>query len=304
MPEKLPPHFIDLIRDALLKSFWRRNSLIAFLRRMSIAETTLSALRSDESKRIWLDRLFPELEKHPKGSSALMDMAKALADQTTFPDLVGWEESVQMTEAAQVAVGALKSYINRKQKEVDDELAAVERRKAGNEAQRNKQRSLAELESLKVRLDALCLRLGSQQAGYDFQTWFFELMDYFDVVNRRPYVADGRQIDGSVSIDGTTYLIELKFTADQSGATDIDSLVAKVNSKADNTMGIMVSISGYSSVAINQASFARSPLLLIDHSHLYYVLMGNGIFPEMITRIRRHSAQEGKAYLPVNKFGG
>ena len=106
-----------------------------------------------------------------------------------------------------------------------------------------------------------------------------------------------------MSIDGTTYLVELKFTAEQSGATDIDSIAAKVHSKADNTMALMVSVSGYSSVAISQASFARSPLLLIESSHLYYVLMGNATFPELVNRIRRHSAQEGKAYLPVNQFG-
>ena len=69
-------------------------------------------------------------------------------------------------------------------------------------------------------------------------------------------------------------------------------------------MGIMVSVAGYSAVAIKGASFARSPLLLIDYQHLYYVLMGSGTFPDMVGRIRRHSSQEGEAYLPVNKFGG
>lgn len=304
MPEKLSPHFIDLIRDALLKSFWRHDALVSFLRRMHVAEKTLATFGKGETKRKWLDRLFPELEKHAKGAAVLSEMASALADQTTFPDLAGWENSIQLVAAANQAVGALKDYLKRKKKELDDERSAAERRKDATAARTEKLRSIVELESLKTRLETLTLKLGTQAGGYEFQTWFYDLMDYFDVVNRRPYVADGRQIDGSVTIDGTTYLIELKFTTGQSDAPDIDSLVAKVNSKADNTMGILVSISGYSSVAIKQASSARSPLLLIDHSHVFYVLMGSGTFPEVITRIRRHSAQEGKAYLPVVKFGG
>ena len=129
-------------------------------------------------------------------------------------------------------------------------------------------------------------------------------MDYFEVDNRRPYVVDGRQIDGSITIDGTTYLVELKFTAGQAEAPNIDSLLKKVNDKADNTMGIMVSMSGYSSVAIQEASFSRSPLLLLDHSHLYMILGGIMSFPDTMRRIRRHSSQEGKAFLPVNEFGG
>src|SRR5205823_4950391 len=95
MPEKLSPHFIDLIHAALLKSFWRKDTLITFLRRMGVAESFLSTLRYEESKRTWLDRLFPALERHPKGAAVLQEMAKALADQTTFPDLAGWEDADQ-----------------------------------------------------------------------------------------------------------------------------------------------------------------------------------------------------------------
>jgi hypothetical protein len=304
MSERLSPNYLDLIRDAALKSYWRKNALIDFLRRTGIAERTLSALRHEESKRTWLDRLFPLLEANIKGPAVLNRMAVALADQTSFPDLLGWEDEAQKIGAAERAVAALKTYMAKKKRAAEDERDEADRRKAGKECRTSVKRSIVELDALRDRFDKLCVQIGTQQAGYDFQPWFYDLMDYFDVTNRRPYVAEGRQIDGSVSIDGTTYLIELKFTGEQSGATNIDSLVAKVNSKADNTMGVMVSVSGYSTVAIAQASFAKSPLLLIEHGHLYYVLMGNATIQELVTRIRRHSAQEGKAYLPVNKFGG
>ena len=69
-------------------------------------------------------------------------------------------------------------------------------------------------------------------------------------------------------------------------------------------MGIMVSMSGYSSVAIGQASFARTPLLLFDHSHLYMVLGGIETFPNIVRRVRRHSSQTGHAFLPTQEFGG
>lgn len=104
-----------------------------------------------------------------------------------------------------------------------------------------------------------------QQGGYDFPGWFYDLMDYFDVDNRRPYTSSGRQIDGSITIDGTTYLVELKFSASQFGATEIDSLFKKVSYKADNTMGLLISMSGFSSVALQEASSSKSPLLLFDH---------------------------------------
>ena len=124
------------------------------------------------------------------------------------------------------------------------------------------------------------------------------------MVNRRPYKVQGRQIDGSLTIDGTTYLIELKITTDQSDAPDIDIFRSKVLSKADNTMGIMVSISGYSSVAVSEASRDKTPLLLLDHRHLYLLLTGSIRFSEVIARLRRHSSQTGEAYLSIESFGG
>ena len=128
-------------------------------------------------------------------------------------------------------------------------------------------------------------------------------MDYFEIDNRRPYKIEGRQIDGSVTLEGTTYLVELKFTLNQSGALDIDSFKSKVVTKADNTMGIMISMSGYSSVAINEASRDRTPLLLLDFKHLYMLFTGSLRFSEMVARVRRHSSQTGQAYLAVENFG-
>src|SRR5690606_5120926 len=102
--------------------------------------------------------------------------------------------------------------------------------------------------------------LGSADAGYKFQNWFYDLVEFHELPLRRPYNADGRQIDGSVTIGGTTYLVELKFTRDQVDVTAIDSFFKKVITKADNTMGILVSMSGFSSVAVKEASRDRTPL--------------------------------------------
>lgn len=69
-------------------------------------------------------------------------------------------------------------------------------------------------------------------------------------------------------------------------------------------MGIMVSISGFTEIAKKEASGAKTPLLLLDHSHLYLVLGGIMGMADVIDRIRRHASQTGEAYLAANKFTG
>ena len=117
----LPPHLIDLVQDALLKSFWTKGALLKFLRRSSVSDKFLSQLSRDDTKRDWLDRLFPVLEADERGQSLIQQMARSLADQTTFPDLMNWENSAERTQAAMDAVGALKSYLTQKDLEKVDE---------------------------------------------------------------------------------------------------------------------------------------------------------------------------------------
>jgi hypothetical protein len=263
----------------------------------------MASLPEDETKRDWLDRLFPRLEESERGQTLLQQMARLLSEQDSFPDLLNWEDSADKIRDAQAAVAALKEYLNRKDEEKRDEKEIIRKRHEAEGRRQEVLRSQFSFDSLRSRLEDLCKELGSQKAGYAFQDWFYDLMDFFDVESRRPYTIEGRQIDGSITIDGTTYLVELKFTGSQSDATAIDSHLKKVNDKADNTMGILVSISGFSSVAVSEASFSRSPLLLLDASHLYFVLGNLGTFPDLLRRVRRHSSQEGKAYLSVSDFG-
>jgi len=297
MSEKLPPHFLDLVSDALLKSFWRRRALHAFLRRSGIKDSFLATWREEETKRDFLYRVFPALESSLRGPDLLRQMAVNLSEQTDFPDLAGWEDSKLKKDQAIASVSALKRYISKERETAADVKTQAETRKRVAEALAVARRRQADLGLLSERLNELASALGTQAAGYSFQEWFYDLVGYFEVLHRRPYSVDGRQIDGTITVDGTTYLVELKFTQEPAGGPDVDSIYKKVHDKADNTMGVLVSISGFSAPAIQGASGARNLLLLLDHGHLYRMLGGTVTLSDLIMRIRRHASQTGKGFL-------
>jgi hypothetical protein len=301
---KITPRLIELTYEAALKSYWRRNALRKFLVASHVQSSFVAAWSDDESKRDLLDRLFQRLQTTDKGNAVIYHMARNLSEQSTFPDLRNWEDSAQKIQDAYKAVQELKFYL----KQQGEKVKFEEDRKASQERARAEririQRSQMDKVKLQQHLDGLHSKVGMQEGGYEFEQWFYQLLDFCEIQNRRPYKSDGRQIDGSLTYEGTTYLVELKFTKEQSGATDIDSLKAKVNKMADNTMGIMVSISSYSSVAISEASGSKTTLIIIDASHLYLFLTGAMSFGEIISRIRRHASQTGEAYLPASKFHG
>ena len=302
MKTRLTPYYISLVYDAALKSFWRKKALRKFLRECGISERFLSTWDESESKREFLDRLFDKLLESDKGRSALLKISEFLMEQKTFPDLKNWEDSDKKIKDAHDAVTKLRIYHKQQQEEIEKSIEKEKIKKEFRKRQNEITRTQQSLLKLNERLNELAKKLGTQKAGYEFQDWFFDLLDFYEIVNRRPYVHKGRQIDGSITLEGTTYLVELKFTSEQAGANDIDSFYRKVTSKADNTMGIMVSISGYSSVAIQEASGERTPLLLMDHSHLYFVLSSTMDMKDLIERIRRHASQTGEAYLSPKDF--
>ena len=304
MSASITPHLLDLVADAALKSFWRRKALASFLRRCAISQKFLAGWTPDETKRELLYRLFPEIEKSEHGSAVITKMARALAEQSSFPDLENWEDSVQKKRDALTTVQALRDYLKKADEQAIEAKEREETRKRVRVAREQAIDRRQTLEKLVQRLNALSSEIGSQEAGYTFQDWYYDLADYFEVISRRPYVVEGRQIDGSLTVDGTTYINELKFTKDQAGAPEIDIFHRKIQTKADNTMGIFVSMSGFSSVALEAASGPRTPLLLLDHSHLYFMLSGSISFEDLVKRLRRHSSQTGHAYLGVRDLGG
>ncbi len=301
---QITPRLIELTYEAVLKSYWRRNALRKFLLASNISNSFVSAWSDDESKRDLLDRLFEKLQTTDKGKSVIYLMAQSLSEQSSFPDLRNWEDSAQKTQDAHKAVNELKVYLKQQNEESQSKKERSEIKARVRVERERIQRSLTDRGKLQQLLEDMNLRVGTQEGGYEFEEWFYQLLNFCEIQNRKPYKIDGRQIDGSLTYEGTTYLVELKFTKDQSGAQEIDSLKAKVNKMADNTMGIMVSISGYSSVAISEASGSKTTLIIMDASHLYLFLSGAMSFGEIISRVRRHASQTGEAYLPTNKFHG
>jgi len=302
MDSRVTPYYISLVYDAALKSFWRKSALRKFLRECGVSERFLATWSEDERKRDFLDRLFEQLISNDKGRSAILKISEHLMEQRSFPDLLNWEDSDKKIKDAYDSVTRLRIYHQQQEEEIENIIEKEKRKEEFRKRQVEITRSQQTLQKLSERLNELGKSIGLQETGYDFQEWFYDLLDFFEITNRRPYVIKGRQIDGSLTHSGTTYLVELKFTTEQAAAPDIDSFYRKVTSKADNTMGIMISISGYSPVAKQEASGEKTPLLLIDHSHLYLVLSGIMAMGDLIERIRRHASQTSEAYLAACDF--
>lgn len=296
-----------MTQDACLKAFWRKPALRTFLKQHHITEAKLATWHEDETKRVFLQRLFYDLLSAPenKGHAVILAMARSLAEMTHFPDLEHWEDSNEKLAAAQEAVARVKAKVTSLTQKVEDERETQARRKRAQERQERTRSTQETLVRLAERLTALVPKQGTPGGGYEFEKWFYDLTNYFELSSRPPFKTGGRQMDGSLNLDGTDYLIETKFTSGKTGACDIDVFMAKIRQKADNTMGLFISMSGFSKPAMDSASCDRTPMLLMDYSHMVNLILSGAMsLQDVISRIRRHASQTGDAYLACDKFSG
>ncbi len=301
--KQLSPAFIELTQDALLKAFWYKPALRSFLQQHRIKENALAQWHADQTKRDFILWLWPQLFKSEKGQNALLSMAQSLAQMKHFPDLERKEDTKHLLPDAVEAIRRLRIAVAEINDSTQETKATEQRRKMAMEQTSARLAAQQSLEKLQLILNELTPQIGTQTGGYAFEKWFYDLAIYCELDARPGYKAGGRQIDGAITIEGTTFLIETKLITKPIGSPDIDTFMAKIESKADNTMGLFISLSGFNDGAIRSASKARTPMLLLDHGHIFNIIMrGVMTLPQVVSRIKRHAHQTGSSYLNASEF--
>lgn len=227
MSVKFTPYLIQLIEDATFKSFWRKKALATFLRQCNVSDKELRLL-DEKTKKEFLSTLISNLHSSPDGQTVFSKMLYALIEQRTFPDLENWEDSEELVKKAKDSIFNLKTFYENQKKESQDLIDKENIQKRYRESQDRIGREQQNLQRLSDQLTELGKRIGIQKTGYDFEGWFYDSMRFFKITHSKPYKTDGRQIDGSITLKDTTYLVELKFTREQAGAPDIDVFHRKV----------------------------------------------------------------------------
>lgn len=306
MNKKLSPYFIDLTQDACLKAFWRKDSLRKFLAQHGISQNFLASWSPEEIKAAFLRRLFSALitRKDLVGHKVIFKISQSLVEMKSFTDLSGWPDSDEKIQNAYRAVEKLRIEYDKVNNKIEEEKQKSIAQKKATENREKIIYSCQSLEKFQNQLVDLLKMVGTQRAGYDFENWFYEFAVFHDIPASKPYKdKNGRQIDGSVTIDGTTFLVETKFTQQPISSQEIDIFESKVRRKADNTMGLLVSISGFTSEAIKAASCDRTLLILIDGNHFFNLIFTQKMsFKESIQNSLIHASRTGISYLPVGDF--
>lgn len=132
-----------------------------------------------------------------------------------------------------------------------------------------------------------------QKRGFDLEKLMYDLFNLSDLDPKASFKNLGEQIDGAFSLEGTDYLFEAKWQKDMVNKADLAVFSDKVNTKLENTLGIFLSINGFSADGIAAHQAGGASIILIDGADLMAVLEERIDFTSLLLRKKRHASQTG-----------
>ena len=138
-----------------------------------------------------------------------------------------------------------------------------------------------------------------RQRGRDFEKFLQALFETEGLKPRLRLRRRGEEIDGSFLLDGRVFLIEAKWHADPLPASVLYEFKGKVDGKLVGTIGIFVSMSGYSKDAVDALTAGKSlNVLLFDREDIEDSVGVNGGFIRVLEAKLRVAAEKGSVFFP------
>jgi hypothetical protein len=304
MPARaMAPAALHALKQALTDVYWYKSDLRSFLTATLSKPDLLSAVNWDDYKRNIVGSLVDRLARNQ--DLFLADLVRLMTEVARIEDyshLERLEDGKDKATKARKAVQALRKYVGAPA-EADAEDAKVEQRRRA--AFDSLVRKTAVQDKLRELTKEYYLLLGSsepQRRGYRLEKILGELFALFDLDPKASFKVSGEQVDGAFTFQSTDFLLEAKWQKELVNAVDLDSLAGKLTRKLENTLGLYLSVNGFSEDGVRQHSSGRRLMILMDGSDLMAVLEARIDLIQLLLRKRRHASQTGNIYLRIHEL--
>jgi hypothetical protein len=296
--QKISTQALIALKDALANVYWRKKELRQFIELTMENPYIVSTIDWQENPKYesvsqLIDRMAARQDLY------LNDLLKLLQETSNvndFSHLKYWDDKGDLTKRAKAAVEKLraqtKGYFDTMQ-----ELTKAAEKRAENIEKVKQTISFGEkLEELKRQFLDLAISADAQKRGYHLEKLLNELFHLFDMFPKAAFKITGEQIDGSFTFDNDDYILEAKWQKAQINSGDLYKFGGKISGKLKNTLGLFISLDGYSNECTETGSSIVKSMILMDGQDLMMVLDGRIRLNEMIFIKRRHASDTGEIY--------
>jgi hypothetical protein len=198
--------------------------------------------------------------------------------------------------------------------EKEDQVLKEEKEKERKRLEEEKRKARLEMEReindrsklLLMMYDELAvMKDNPQKRGIMLEELMNMLFNVYDIALMESFRRNegGEQIDGAYKLDGWHYIVEMKWTSQVTDIRQLDSLYGKVARSGKQTMGMFISIGGWSSHVIPlMKQHPDKSIFLMDGLDLRMVLVQDIPLIELLQKKIAKFNIEAEPFVSVNSF--
>jgi hypothetical protein len=300
-----PPEVVVALKQALKSVYWYKDDLRRFFLAAGIPATTVTKQGwhdPQEYKVRIVERILDDLTSMGEQGLGLMRrLVKAVLDIPNFDHLRQLDAGDAKVESARRSVEGLRAAVSKH--DGDFHKRALGREQSAAKIAEVVTRRNDEIERLRQRFQDLVATDDPQERGRQFEGFLQDMFGAYDLNPRGSFKIIGEQIDGAFELEGTQFLLEARWQKERQGAAALDSFSKKVERKLENTLGLFVSLAGFTDEGVTAFRGSRPSVILMDGEDLALVLQGFVDFRELLKHKVRRAAQTGDPYLKARDIG-
>ncbi|MFC4892763.1 restriction endonuclease [Pseudofrancisella aestuarii] len=295
--KQISPEILRAMKDALSTIYWYKNSLEDFIKNSIRNTTIIIGIDFSANKRevasLFIDRLNRKIDHY---YDDIIHIIEVLSNWTDFSELLAVDKKEQILECKR-NIKRLSELTRAFLQKQETHIKSKEYKERHEEKLRAQKYSQEKLDCIYDDFKKLNFE-PPQKRGYILEKIIKAVGEHFDLDSKASYKISGEQIDGAFCFDSVDYLLETKFCEKLVDHTSIILFKEKIENKNKLTLGLFISISGFTETAKKTAAQGRN-MILMDGYDLVLVLEGRVDYLALLREKKKKSSQEGLAFYPA-----
>lgn len=290
--QKISGQALIALKEALTHIYWRKDDLKLFVSQTITNKSFVATLDTEQVKRVIASNIVDRMSARPDlFENDLFALLKAVSDMNDFTHLQKWEDADKKIKAAKESVNALRQH-TKGFFEIQKEQEQVRERKQVHQSKLESNKDFTKkLDELKSEFNKMAIMVNKQQRGFDFEKFLNAMFNLFDLDPKCSYKAAGEQIDGAFTYEYQDFLIEAKWEDKPMPKSSLLTFEGKVAGKLDNTLGLFISMSGFSNECKTREG---SKVILMDYQDVINIVEQRIDLKTLIYRKKQHASQTGE----------
>ncbi|WP_339683119.1 hypothetical protein [Gimesia maris] len=303
------PHFPDNIltslKETIVNVFWKKDDVRGLFRRCDVPSELINAQDWNAYKYHIVSPVLDSLNTVIDGIGPLRRLLQECLKYKDGDHLLWTSDGQKRKREAERCLEHLRLLVKDHDAAIRTEEEAREARIKEIEEQKRGAAFRDKLDAIRNRFYACFQDNNAQKRGYDLEAILYDLFCLFELTPRGPFRRTGEQIDGAFTHRSEHFLLEAKWQQKKTDLSDLRDLDGAVGSSLDNTLGLFLSLNGYSEVALQGYLQGNRPrLICMDADHLIHILEGRMDLTDLIERLKDAAVQKRHIYVPMSDILG